>query len=378
MLKKILVTVIVAMICVVPSAMAAEVSVEGTYVVDGDFYDIGDENDAYYSHELDIAVIFKSDENTYLTTSFGIVDRTWGDRAPEDRFESEITLDQVWLTHVFSNGLTGEAGLMQGGTWGTMLGDADDGYLRLRASKDFDFGTLLGYVQKNQENDSTASESDESDEYSVGMILKAGDISIMPMVAYTVDDTVTGALPYDHELLLIDLALSGEMGAFGFEAELNYWDVSSDTGAEFSNFNVYADAWTTMDALKAGVALAYGSEDDGLYVDFGTDFCPTLLLDNDGDINGLGAMMLAKVYGDYTINDKLSAGCALAYGSTADDFNGGNSNFLAEDDSVVEFDLTGAYKITDALTYYVGAAYADVDSLDDSIIYLNHEIEFCF
>ncbi|MBU1171742.1 MAG: hypothetical protein KKD44_19485 [Proteobacteria bacterium] len=379
MVKKIGMIVLAAMAWFSPGLVGAEMTVEGTYVVDGDYYDTGDVDYGYYSHELDIAVMFKTDENTYLKTSFGIVDRTWGDD-PATIYTSDFTLDRVWLTHKFMSGYTVEAGLMDGGTWGTMLGDADDGYLRLRLAKDYTIGTLCGYVQKNNEigaSDTTVvdGEKDDADEYSVGMIVKAGNVTIMPMVSYADDSsTVMDQGSEGTKTVLVDLAVSGDMGAIGFEAEINYFDVSTDVpgDSDFSNINLYADVWTTMDAIKAGLALAYGTEDDGHYVDFGVDFAPMELMDNDGDISGLGAMMFVKVYGEYTVNEKLSLGAAIAYGDFEEDAVG------TSDTGLTEFDITGSYKITDALTYSVALAYGDVDALADPILYLGNEIEFSF
>lgn len=364
----------------VPAALAVEVSVEGTYVIDGDYYDTGDVDYRYYSHELDIAVTFATDENTRLKTSFGIVDRTWGDD-PDGIYTSEFTLDRVWLTHVFACGTKAEAGLMDGGAWGTMLGDADDGYLRLRVTKDYSFGTLSAYVQKNNEiGASDASvvdgEDDDADEYSVEMTVKAGDLVLMPKLAYADDSSTVADQGADGtQTILAAMAVTGEFGALGFEAELNYWDVATDVpgDSDHTTINLYADVWMTMDALKVGLAMAYGTDDDGNFTDFGTDFCPMVLMDNDdGDIAGLGAMALVKVYGDYAVNDKLSLGAALAYADVAENAWG------TDDTGILEINLTGSYQLTEALSYSIALAYGDVDAWADPILYMGHEIVFTF
>ena len=380
MLKRFFIAVAMVTAAFVSTASAVDVSVTGTYVIDGDYYDTGDVDYGYYSHELDLGLTFKTDEKTMMKTSFGIVDRTWGDD-PDAIYTSDITVDRVWLTHTFESGYIAEAGLMDGGVWGTMLGNADDGYLRLRVTKEYGFGTVVAYVQKNNEMgeaDTTLedAEEDDADSYSVGTIFKAGSVNIMPMIEYADDSSTVADQGSDGtKTLLANLSISGDMKTYGFEAEINYFDVSTDVVGEsdYSNVNAYADMWMQMDALKAGFALAYGSEDDGQFTDFGTDFTIMELMDNDdGYFAGLGAMALAKIYGEYAVNDKFTVGAAAAYADLEEDAWG------TSDTGITEINLTGSYKITDALSYSVALAYGDADFQDDSVFYVGNEIEFSF
>lgn len=380
MLKKVFCVAAMVLLVMAGNVSAVEVSVTGTYVVDGDYYNSGDVDYGLYSHELDLGLTFKTDEKTFLKSSFGIVDRTWGDD-PATIYTSDITVDTVWLTHTFECGTMFEAGLMDGGVWGTMLGDAADGYLRLRVTKDFSFGTVAAYVQKNNEIGGTNTavedaEKDDADSYSVAAIFKAGSVSIMPMIDYSDDSSAVIDQGSDGtQTLLANLSIAGDMKTYGFEAEINYFDVSTDVvgGSDFSNINAYANVWMQMNALKAGVALAYGTEDDGNFVDFGADFSIMELMDNDdGYFAGLGAMSLVKIYGEYAVNDKLTLGAAAAYGNLEEDAWG------TSDTGITEINLTGSYKITDALSYSVALAYGDADFQEDSVFYVGNEIEFSF
>lgn len=399
MFKRIITLVMVS--CFVASLAYSETTTEisGEYSATGTHVDQDDISYQYYSHEFDISAVFTA-EGTTLTTAFGIVDKTWGDDSVTDD-GSQIELDSIWLTHKFENGITLDVGKMTEGGWGTMLGDAESDYYSIKGTKSFGDTTLIGYLQKDVEAGATDSatedaEKDDADSMFIGVIHQIGDISLMPKISYsndssvnidTTNDTVDGdgnpveILDADddgEQTLAVSFAVLGNAGELTYETEINYIDFSTDdpAGTEYSLFNVWADANMNFGTVSAGISLAYGTEDEGAgAASFGTDFIPMILMDNDdGTIADLGGMMLARIYASATPMEKLTTGCAFAYGDYEEDAHAAKGDKT----SIYEFDITAGYTITDALSYSASIAYADVESDDDAIMQIEHELVFTF
>lgn len=380
MFKRIITLVIVS--CLVASFAYSETTMEisGGYSATGTYIDQDDVSYQYYSHELDISAIF-ANEGTLLTTAFGIVDKTWGDETVDDD-GTQIEIDSIWITHTFTNGITLDFGKMTEGAWGTMLGDAESDYYSIKGTKTFGDTTVIGYLEKIVESGASDpitddNEKDDGDAAFIGVIHKAGDVSLMPKIAYeNRSDQVDDDGSDGTQTLTFAFAALGKAGDLNFETELNYIDVSSDDAAvtDYSVFNIYADANMDIGSVNAGLSLAYGTEDDGEGAgSFGTDFIPMILMDNDdGTISGLGAMLFAKVYASAEPMEKLTTGVAFAYGDGDEDAWG------TDETSVYEVDITADYAITDALTYSASVAYADVEALDDAILQVEHELAFTF
>lgn len=383
MFKRIVTLVIAS--CFAASYAYAETSTEisGEYSATGTYMDENNVDYQYYSHELDIFAKIKN-EATTLTTEFGITDTTWGDineEGDDNAAKADMELDRCWITHNFDNGFKLDLGKMTGGTWGTMLGNKEDGYYRVKGTMAFADTTISGFLQKNVENgetnpDADSAEKDDSDAFALRIIHKVGDIELMPAICYTDDSSVT---PVDNgtkgtQTLKLAFAAIGKTGPMNFETEVNYIDVSSDYGTEYSIINVWADANMDFGPANGGIAMAYGTEDKGKGLGtFGNDFTPMVLMDNDdGTIANLGAMMLVKLYASAEPVDKLTTGCAFAYGDYEKDA------YYSNKTNIMEFNITADYAITEALTYSVNAAYADVEALDDDIIQFEHEMVFTF
>lgn len=373
-------------LCLVFSVAYAETTtrISGEYSAEGTYIDEQDIKYQYYSHELDLYASITNDATT-LKIEAGITDKTWGDESTTDT-GSEFELDRAWLAHDFGNGFQLEIGKMTGDAWGTMLGDYERGLYRVRGTKAFENTTVTGYVQKNIENGSIEpiqdnKEKDDSDSVSLGTIHKIGDIKLMPMVVYTHDSDAVPDRDVDgnQELVLVFAAL-GTIGAVNFETEVNYIDFASDSVGtpDYSIVNLWADVNIDFGSVTTGIALAYGTEDNGAgRGSFGNDFAPMVLMDNDVDdgvIDDLGAMTLGKIYASAEPFEKLSTGCAFAYGDYEE-----NAHVLKTGNTrVFELDLTARYAITEALTYSISVAYADVESDYKTITQVENTFVFIF
>ncbi len=396
--------IIMIFICLFTSISFADTTTElsGEYFVTGTYMDEDNIKYQYYSHELDLYAKIMNDTTT-LRTEIGITDRTWSDETAEDEIVEvetvtgevvkvetveetgdEFELDRAWLTHEFEAGFKLEVGKMTGGVWGTMLGDEEDGYYRVRATKSFGDTTIVGFVQKNIENGSTKpiiedGEKDDSDSVSIGLIQKIGDIELMPRIVYKNDsDAVSDKDTDGSQKLTIAFATIGRLGIVNFETEINYIDFTTDIAgsSDYSIATFWADLNIDVGSVNTGLSLAYGTEDNGAgHATFGNDFTPMILMDNDeGAITDLGAMMFAKLYASAEPTEKITTGCAFAYGEYEENAHSAKADKIG----VFELDMTADYAITKALTYSAGIAYAEVESKDDSIMQVEHTITFTF
>ncbi len=365
---------------------AAEIS--GEYSITGTHLDRDNINYQYYSHEFDILAEIAIDATT-LTTKFGIIDETWGDE--NNTGNAEMELDRCWLTHTFPTDFILEVGKMPGKNWGTMLGNDEDGYYRVKWTKSNGNTIFSGYIQKNVEKGETEpsvkdSERDDSDEVSIGVIHKPGNISLMPKVTYTNDSSMNDSgspaitdkgSDGTHTLEAVFAAIV-KAGPVSFETEMIYTDVTSDypLEAEYYLFNFWADVNIDFDSVITGLSLAYGTEDDGIGLgSFGNDFSPMIIMDNDdGAVANLGAMFFAKLYAAAEPFEGLKTGFAAAYGDYAKDAYA----VISENTGIFEINITGDYTITKALKYSAGVAYADVEAYKEAIIQVEHELVFTF
>ncbi len=390
MFKRIIITMI--FICFLASTTSADTTTEisGEYSVTGTYIDENNIKYQYFSHEFDLYAKIMNDATT-LRTEIGIADKTWGDEAENDTGDEaendtgdEFELDRAWLTHEFETGFKLEVGKMTGGVWGTMLGDKEDGYYRVKGTKSFGDTTLVGFIQKNIENGSkdpiaADNEKDDSDSISAGLIYEIGDIKLMPKIVYKNDsDAVSDKDTKGTQELTIIFAAIGKLGLVNFETEVNYIDFTTDFpgSTDYSLTTFWADANIDVGSVNTGLSLAYGTEDNGAGgLTFGNDFSPMILMDNDdGVIADLGAMVFAKLYASAEPTDKITTGFAFAYGEYGEDAHpakGGQTG-------IFELDMTADYAITEALTYSAGVAYADVESKNDAIIQVEHELVFSF
>lgn len=376
--------IIIIVVLIVSSTTSAETTTEisGEYSITGTYIDEDNNDYQYYSHELDVFATIKNGA-TVLKTEIEITDKTWGDKTVKDD-GSEFELDRAWLTHHFEEGFRLEVGKMTGGVWGTMLGDEEDGYYRVKATKTFGKTTLTGYLQKNIENGSTDpiledDEKDDSDAASIGLIHKMGDIALMPKVSYTNNSDALDNQDYDgdQELSLVFAAI-GNFNSVNFETEINYIDFTTDRAgaSDYSIGTAWLDVNINLTAITAGISFAYGMEDNGAgHGTFGTDFTPMVLMDNDdGVIANLGGMMLARIYASSQPTQNLTTGCAFAYG----DYNEDAHPTKNSDTEIMELDITARYAITEALSYSASIAYADIESEEDGILQIEHELVFRF
>lgn len=401
--------VLFTVLLVAGTAYAVDFEADGMMYVRGSAIsnDSGTSNDdtasfMYYDQELDMNTRLKVTDQTLILLNFEIHDQDWitGNTDGQTTSVDDVVLDEdgnpvsatgpdlddnieikrTWLSHTFGTGTKLELGLMTGGTWAYSFGETANGRWRVKVTQPIPAGTLLAILEKNAELGSTNpdlkdSEKDDGDAYYVAGIFPVGDINIKPLLGYS--DASNTDLNQDSDgtkTSIFLLGVDGNLGMIGFEAEFDYLGVNEDFdgGNDYSLYGLYANGWTTLDAIKLGGQIAYGSYDDDDDVQagygFGEDYTPTIF---GADWTGIGsttnseyyAVTLFQVYGDYTASEQLSFHGSITY------WLSNEKDTFWEDATGYEVDLSGDYKITDNVTYTVAGAWAQFNLDEDSAGY---------
>lgn len=403
------------------------------------------ESESYSDYDGDVNLYPKiSVGDTSLNMKIAIRDETWGSIANDNSVslnpdatsmyntytsqkDDNINVERAWIQHKFGENTILDVGLMDGQAWATTFGDYLMGRYRVKLTQKTPFGVIGGLVEKDVELGTSAlkdSEKDDYDSYAIFAVTKLGDVYVKPLIFYVDNSAILsssspniGALPIGEstdglKLLYIALGFDGKLGPLDFESELGYkkaeWEdfkkladyaavnpaLAAFANAKDSNvWGAYFNVWKSLDGMRPGLTLAYGSWDDeagrtggGWGFDFRDDFCSNLILgdwiawsDITGNDEDLVAATLIKPYiADVKLADKLFASASFGY------IMSNQKDTAYEDATAMEVDLGVAYKITDNLVYSVDAGYADI-SYDvagiedpDSIMLVQHKIKFSF
>jgi len=376
----------------VGSAYAVDVQVvKGAYYVRGQFLDnVGlaatDTADyMVYDHDMDLYIDFVVDETTKVVTYMEMADENMAGYAYEGG-DDNIEFKRVYLHHQFATGTVLDAGRMAGGTWAFAYMDADGSKDRIKVTQFFPWGLVVGLVQKIAENGAADvekdGEKDDGDAYAIGAVINAGPVSIMPLWFHIVrGDLVDDQDDDDAIIEYYALALSGNFGMIGFEAEYGLVDVDYDQGATGQSAYVdgdvngfYVNVWANFEAFKVGGIFMWNSVDDdaGFGMESGTDLDENLVMADSiedtliaapwgyagpGVGAGWGGLNLYQAYVSFAFGD-FSLGGSLSFYS---------SNWEGDDTTMMEYDLKAAYKITDNLTYDVGLGVASIDADEDKM-----------
>lgn len=326
-----------------------------------------------------------------------------------------LGVERAYISTKFLPALTVDAGLLGGGTWGTAFGNTETNVTRIKGTYAVseDIKIMAIYEKVIESNDTTlqagwdAKEADilaaltpvvgaglaqtivdgtyaklfdantegdfgDTTSYYLEASIKTAGITILPLLKYQTIDTEVwinnrirqamidagfGAVTDDKStaapsLWTADLAVMGDMGMVGFEAEFIY---SKQTGDDFladlKKYGAYVDVFAKTDMAKAGVALFYLSADatDGNMA-AGSDFDFTILTENDSLTNAMGGKLYAA---DIKIVDKISADAAFAYVTQVDKdqyefkFWEVDAGVKYAIDAVTSYTIEGGYKSLD-------------------------------
>jgi hypothetical protein len=354
----------------------------------------------YYDMEFDSTLNINPTDKTLIRLNWEIHDENFNESPTDSQDKTgddQIAFKRAWGKYTFDNGMSTSFGLMTGGAFGTAFGDNSNGLYRVRLDGSAGFGNWGVILEKRGEQGNNASgdwdaEKDDSDFYYAYLVTKAGEVTLQFLGIYGYNGDVTGGAidggyefeDPDNKVMGGIAAAMGTFGQFGFEAEGVYqrikFEWSEDAGAgipdtpggedEADIYGLYGNVWMTMDAVKIGGMLAYGSwdKDAGTGFGFGEDFGPGFWV-MDWDAFGGGtkyeyyASTLVALYVDYSVNDALSLYGALEFMSS----NVDDGEWDGATGTIGNFGLT--YKLADNVKYQVGAAYGkykDGEWIDDN------------
>jgi hypothetical protein len=435
-----IIAVILLFVIGATSAMAAELTLSGSYFGRGTYNqnltgDSGDpESFRYYDQEFDLNAVLQIDDSTKIVSRFEMGDMDWG-RTPANSGEAtigrvlpyiekdivdkndkevdvvtdvtyyetqqpddNIYLEYIYGSHTFANGGNLEIGKMSSGAWATAFGNTEVPAWRIKYLQPTSVGMLVAIAQKDTEAGNKNKGNDyDQDTYYLGMITKSGNVKIEPIVVYQkyADDA------YCSNLMALIVAASGTFNQFSFESELQYNNFDARENRDFETYGLYAKGSYTNGPATFSLLGAYGSveenavdvkkvNDDGTTTtipmnvgfSFGDDFNAggALIIGDDLFIDSNGALNGAYLFAataSYKVNDRLTLNGYLGHaGSNYPDAKWDGAY-------VTELDFTGEYLITPNITYSAGAGvakmqYGDDTPNPDNSIELFNKIEFRF
>jgi hypothetical protein len=356
-----------------------------------------------------VDVTFQIDDTTSVFTRIEAMDNDWArtGAATEGlagsnllQLDDNIVIEQVYGEHTFGTGTNVKVGLMSGGSlvWGPSAFNNGFETYRIFVTQPTSFGTVLGIVEKVAESGtSTSGDNADTDTYYLGLLTEYNGINVQPIVAYQKVDSAT--ITDQIDVYVAVLALSGQMGNIGWEAEadylkLDYEQSASAAKSDYDVYGLYGNIWMQVNALKIGVLGLYGSydTDTGQGLNSGDDFAAGGALIMGDDIHfddtataataayaDLTAPSLVALYADYAVTPKATVGGYMGYAQCNNDTVGSRWN----DASIWEIDVDLTYAITPNLEYQVAAGtaqleYGNNDADPDRSVELYHKLTFNF
>lgn len=438
-MKKALFILAVMLLCATTSFAEAKFSMTGNYWAEGKYwfnYNAGPGTDADYSdssfgfYEQDINLFPKiTVDNTSLNFKVAITDTSWGSYDGSEKInqtvddpnsdDNNMEIERAFLTHKFNDMFTLDVGLMDGTQWGTTFADDKQAQWRVKGTAVTKAGVFGAVLEKNKDHGKdtldASGERGDIDSYGLYWVGKLGNVYLKQLLWY-VDgmDNDTGYTVFNPVL-----ALNGDMGAFSFEAELNYklYDTKVEAvnyDESFNTFGVYLNLWKALGNMTPGFIVAYGSVDKDAYnaaadlgtlagtlnnaalaasaakfaylsaFDFEDDFDSSIILGDEYCWGGAGddlqGMTLVKLY----VNDIKTGIKPLTMFGYFNYVMSNQKDTAYEDATAWEACLGTNYAITSNLNYSVYGAFADISydvaGIDDpdSVYMIANSISFSF
>jgi hypothetical protein len=411
------------------TAFAVDVKLGGSFEVKGIYtnnlngYEDGDgTNKSWWEQDGNVQAVFTAEKGTRMIVRGDFRDGTWGTDDMKAKTagsgEKNFTIQRAYIEQDFGKNMTLYAGLMKTGAWGTAFGDNGEGNYRVKFNIKFGAGTLSLNTTKNTEigkdNDYEDAEKDDSDSYGGNFVGKYQNFKYGLDVSYKNNSTTVGGMASGDNFnsdsdgfpegdddgdktTKVNVLFAGDFSFIGFESEFGYANTSTDQEdkEDYSVYGVYVNVFGKLGAVTPGIAFMYGSVDESHGFAYGDDFDSTLIIDERGtegmnngskdDLDDLVGYTTVKPYVTFDATDALSITGAFAYFVSNWDED---DNPEYSDIDGYEVDIIAAYKINKSITYTVGAAYAQINSIgsdddneqydSDPIYYLSHRLNLEF
>ena len=338
--------------------------------------------------------VFGSTRNTSTNVQPGSAG-TWGEN-------ENIAFDYVYVKYAAPIG-TFQVGAQAGGTFGTIFNDGEEPRYRIKyISPDYSGFSWTATIEKNTDNsyydDHDAAKVDSSnadadvDTYYLTGVYKAKNWTAGLLYGYQIDNSntannnalLTPTTRYEATKHIFNPYATAVIGPVKLQAEVKYevgerdYESALVTNREkdIDGFAGWIDAVATFGPVYVGGTFAYAKGDvDAVATDDkitntvtgGRDWSPTLIMWNEDRARWVGSINSTAG------NDGFDAAFANAYlyqlrvgVKPVEKLDVCFAASYAERDKVLdnfdkslgwEFDLTGTYKITNNLSYMLGAGY---------------------
>jgi hypothetical protein len=387
------------------AAFAVDVKLSGEYYAAGVYLDKTTLTDnrgsstAFYFQRLRVRTDFIVSPGLTLVTRVDAMERAWGatrsasgttlavDSAGTTAENENISFDWAYIDYQSPIGIF-DVGYMNDGSTGTIFGNSLAPAARIKYSYTIGPATLnLAYTKAKEKsytalNNVTYTDAD-NDKYGIEGVYKwKGGLAGLNINYYHYAENRPTANSKKTYFLFTPYAIA-KIGPVDLQAEFNwgtgkYADYENGTAdQDLKNYSGWIDAVATFGPVYCGATFAYVSGDDpntndkeGGTLTGGRDWSPNLIMWNydrsmwigelastatTGKGFGTSGMDNAFLYqGRIGVKptDKLDIMASFTY-ATADEKP---ANYVS-DDYGYELDVTATYKITNNLTYMLGAGY---------------------
>ncbi len=392
------------------SAFAVDMKITGEYYAAGLYLNKTRVDDAetnpctaFFYQRLRVGTDFIVSPGLKLVTRFDAMERIWGgtrnteseppsvtvDSAGSRSENENIAIDWAYINYTLPIG-TFDVGYMNGGSTGTLFGNSSKPAGRIKYGYSIEPFTInLAYTKTKEQSFSVVNSSADwtdadNDLYGVEGVYKFKDGKAGLNINYYRYAEKRPASNYKKTYLLFTPYVTAKFGPVALQAEFNY---ASGKDKEYDNptkgsdvrleqMSGWIDATATFAPLYVGATFAYVSGDDpntkdvkeGGTLTGGNDWNPCLIMFNYydvanwiGDVQGYdssivtGPMTNAWFFqGRVGVKPKPEIDAMLSVSYAQADKK--PTGFTAASYGT-EIDLTGAYKITDNLSYMVGFGY---------------------
>ncbi|MEN6509445.1 MAG: hypothetical protein ABFD63_11805 [Smithella sp.] len=399
-------------------AVAVDLKFSGEYYAAGmyldktSFHKDHGPSTAFYYQRLRVKTDFIVAPGLTLITRFDAMERAWGaartatgtglaaDSAGTVAENENIAFDWAYIEYKSPIGIF-SAGYMNDGSTGTIFGNSYSPKGRIKYSYSYGPATLnLAYTKEKEASymatHAATAADDDNDKYGIEGVFswqtgKAGvNVNYYRQAANrAAADPVTGlGNSYTRNYFLFTPYVIAKFGPVALQGEFNYAvgrdnfefpaDVREDR--DIRSISGWVDATADFKKVYVGGSVAYVSGDDpdsstieGGIINGGRDWNPCLIMFNYydrgkwiGPIDGYngttdnGTMLNSwffQVRGGFRPIDRLDIMASVSYARAEKTLKPANTYTWEGRDYGWEVDLVGTYKITDNLSYMLGAGY---------------------
>jgi hypothetical protein len=387
------------------SALALNLKFTGEFYVAGIYLDkanltkdIGPST-AFYFQRLRVRTDFVVSPSLTLVTRFDALERAWGanrsapgtalpiDSAGTNAENENIAFDWAYVEYKSPIGMF-SAGYMNDGPIGTIFGDTNFPSGRIKYSINLGQFTFNAGYSKILEgsftakNASTVSDADNDKGFVEAVYNWTGGKGGFEVYCYHYDGTRPAPTSLRRSYLLFTPYVIAKIGPVALQAEFNYLN-GNDKGEDgvgdvkLENITGWIDATATFGPVYFGGTFAYVSGDDpnttdkreGGVINGGHDWSPTLIMWNYdrstwiGNLestatvgNGFGASFANGFLYQGRLGIKPTASWDIMASFTYANADKKPLNYVS-DQYGYELDVAATYKISNNLSYMLGAGY---------------------